>query len=306
MSNPESTTRSTEPATAYQGWGMREAVRLEAAYAFCREITHRHGANFSVGFRFLPGRKRRAVYAAYAFCRYADDIADDPGANVLHRLDDWERELDRCYEGQPRHPITIALRDSLRRFEIPKRSFVALLDGCRQDQTKRRYASFAELLEYCDLVASSISEISLAIFGFTSSLARLHGRDLSTALQLTNVIRDVGDDLSRDRIYIPADEMARFGVSEEMLRRREQSEPMRNLLDFQITRAEDYFRRAEPLLSFLAFDAQFPTVLMGGVYATLLRKIRRNPFVVLHRRLRLSLPRKVGVVAARLLRPHFL
>jgi phytoene synthase len=306
MNSPGSEVPSPESAVAYLRGRSRDPGQIETAYAFCRELTHRHGANFSVGFRFLPKRKRRAVYAAYGFCRYADDIADDPGGDVLHRLDDWERELDRCYEGEPRHPITIALADSLRRFPIPKRAFVALLDGCRQDQTKSRYASFAELLEYCDLVASSISEISLAIFGFTSPQARLHGRDLSTALQLTNVIRDVGDDLLRDRIYLPADEMARFGVSEQMLIRRETSEPVRQLLEFQIERAEDYFRRAEPLLHLLAFDAQFPTLLMGGVYATVLSRIRQDPFVVLHHRLRLSLPRKLAVIGVRLLRPHFL
>src|SRR5687767_10882522 len=168
---------------------------VEQAYRFCRQITHKHGANFSVGFRFLPRVKRRAVYAAYAYCRWADDIADEGATDLLGKLDDWERELDRCYAGTPSHPITVALADSLRHFAIPKQAFIALLDGCRQDQTKTRYESFAELRQYCDLVATSISDISLSIFGFSTPSARLHGRDLATALQLTNVIRDIGDDL---------------------------------------------------------------------------------------------------------------
>ena len=307
MSSPRSQVPGPQsvPTISDRGPGTGDRGPLEDAHRFCREITHRSGGNFSVGFRFLPRVKRRAVYAAYAFCRWADDIADEGGSDVMHRLDEWERELDRCYAGAPTHSITIALADAVQTFAIPKRAFIALLDGCRQDQTKSRYATFAELLEYCDLVANSISEISLAIFGFTSATARLHGRDLSTALQLTNVIRDVGDDLSRDRIYLPGDELAEFGVTETMLVSRTESEQMRALIDFQIGRAEDYFRRAEPLLGELSFDARFPTLLMGGVYATVLARIRENPLAVLHRRIHLSTPEKISVVARRLLHPHF-
>ena len=147
---------------------MAVVTSVEDAYAYCRQITHRYGANFSVGFRFLPRVKRRAVYAAYAWCRQADDIADEPGDDILPRLEAWQVELDRCYEGSPSHPITIALADSLRFFPIPKEAFVALVDGCRQDLVKSRYADFEELLVYCDLVASSISDISLSIFGYSN------------------------------------------------------------------------------------------------------------------------------------------
>ena len=147
------------------------SATLDQSYAFCRKIAHQYGANFSVGFRFLPRQKRRAVYAAYAFCRWADDIADeDGGLKPAATLDDWQRELDRCYDGHPSHPITIALADALRYFNIPKSAFVALIEGCRQDLVKTRYANFDELLRYCELVAWSISDISLAIFGHLSAL----------------------------------------------------------------------------------------------------------------------------------------
>ena len=179
-------------------------MNLDAAYAECRAIAHKHGANFSVGFRFLPKAKRRAVYAAYAFCRVADDIADEPGVDKSQRLDQWQAELDRAYANNPTHPITIALADALTRFDIPKSAFVALIDGCRQDMVKTRYETFEELLHYCELVASSISDISLPIFGYRTPKAIDHGRSLATALQLTNVTRDIGDDLTRDRIYVPA------------------------------------------------------------------------------------------------------
>jgi phytoene synthase len=290
-------------------------MNVDEAYAFCRGIAHRHGANFSVGFRFLPRRKRRAVYAAYAFCRWADDIADEGVEPALSRpgglkpaatLDAWQRELDACYAGQPTQPITIALADALRFFAIPKSAFVALIDGCRQDLIKKRYETFAELLHYCELVASSISDISLAIFGYRTPAAIEHGRKLSTALQLTNITRDVGDDLTRDRVYIPQEELRRFGVTEHDLVGRVESEALRRLIDFQIDRAESYFRAAQPLVDELSFDARFPTLLMGGIYATVLQRLRNDPLIVLRQRLTLTPTEKVAVVARRLLRPRFI
>jgi len=285
-----------------------QPVSVEEAYAFCRGIAHRYGANFSVGFRFLPRVKRRAVYAAYAACRWADDIADEVAGlctNVLTRLDEWQAELDRCYAGTPSHPITLALADALQRFSIPRSAFIALIDGCRQDMVKTRYESFDELLHYCDLVASSISDISLAIFGYSGEAALAHGRSLSTALQLTNVTRDIGDDLDRDRIYLPLEDLRRFGVTESELFARRESDRMRKLIEFQIDRAEGYFRDAEPLLRELSADARFPTLLMGGIYATVLGRLRRDPLVVLRRRVSLSKREKLLVVARRIFSPHF-
>jgi len=304
-------------------------VSVAEAYEYCRAITHKHGANFSVGFRFLPPVKQRAVYAAYAWCRVADDIADDdvvssrlsvvsepqpgqpttdnrqPTDNRHLLLDAWSRELDACYEHRPSHPITIALADALHHFDIPKDAFLALIDGCRQDTVKTRYETFEELLHYCDLVATSISDISLSIFGYRSPDAPKYGQKLSTALQLTNVTRDIGDDLKRDRIYLPLEELRRFGVSEEELFARKESDRLRRLIEFQIDRAENYFREAEPLLRELDFDARFPTLLMGGVYATVLRKLRKDPLMPIRRRLSLSALQKLLVIGTRVLRPHF-
>jgi len=295
-------------------------MNVDQAYAFCRSIAHKHGANFSVGFRFLPRTKRRAVYAAYAYCRWADDISDENGApasagesrpaeagapSILYRLDDWQRELDACYAGQPTHPITIALADALKHFAIPKSAFVALIDGCRQDTVKSRYENFDELLHYCELVAASISDISLAIFGYRKDSAIEHGRHLSTALQLTNVTRDVGDDLARDRIYLPQEDLRRFNVSEKEIFDHAESDRMTALIEFQIERAESYFRAAEPLLDELDFDARFPVLLMGGVYATVLRKLKKDPLTAIRKRLSLSKLQKMLVIGTRMLRPHF-
>lgn len=292
-------------------------MTIDEAYAACRAIAHKHGANFSVGFRFLPRVKRRAVYAAYAYCRIADDIADGPDDAGVHHpsaeliaetaaaLDRWQAELNACYDGRPTHPVTIALADALTHFAIPKSAFLALIEGCRQDLVKNRYETFEELLHYCELVAASISDISLPIFGYRSEAAIEHGRHLSTALQLTNVTRDVGDDLGRDRIYIPREEMLRFGVSERDLFARVENEEVRALIEFQIERAESYFRRAEPLLEELSFDARFPTLLMGAIYATVLAKLKKDPLTVVRKRLSLSKLQKVLVVGTRMLRPHF-
>jgi len=308
-------------------------MNVDEAYAECRAIAHKHGANFSVGFRFLPRAKRRAVYAAYAFCRVADDIADDDNTVILSREDGegpvdsgvavsatgpspsarlrmtrlaaWQRELDACYENRPSHPITIALADALTRFDIPKSAFIDLIDGCRQDMVKSRYETFEELLHYCHLVATSISDISLSIFGYRTERAREYGRNLATALQLTNVTRDVGDDLGRDRIYLPREELRRFGVSEEDVIARVENDRMRSLIEFQIARAERYFHQAEPLLAELAFDARFGVLLMGGIYATVLSKLRKDPLVVIRKRLSLTKLQKVMVVGTRMLRPHF-
>jgi phytoene synthase len=182
---------------------------------------------------------------------------------------------------------------------------VALIDGCRQDMVKTRYHTFEELLQYCELVASSISDISLAIFGYRTPAAVGYGRSLATALQLTNVTRDIGDDLARDRIYVPQEDLRRFGVTEADLFARRPTDSMRTLIEFQIDRAESYFRAAEPLLKELAFDARFPTLLMGGVYATVLGRLRPDPLIVLRERTSLSPMEKVAVVLARLIRPHF-
>lgn len=301
---------------------------IDAAYAFCRDIAHKHGANFSVGFRFLPKDKRRAVYAAYAYCRYADDIADEVDAVILSeaqdlpagdredpswssrlrmtRLDAWQAELEATYDGHPATPITIALADALQKFAIPKSAFIALIDGCRQDMVKSRYETFGELLDYCDLVATSISDISLSIYGYRTAAAPRYGRSLATALQLTNITRDIGDDLTRDRIYIPREELRLFGVTEEELFARTENAHVRELIEFQIERAEGYFREAEPLLRELSFDARFPTLLMGGVYATVLGKLRKDPLIAIRKRLSLSTTQKLLVVGSRVLRPHFI
>jgi phytoene synthase len=301
------------PRARDPGPGAREdrlsaaAPDLATAHRENRALTHRAGANFSVGFRFLPRERRQAVYAAYSWCRVADDAVDegDP-AGAPERLAAWTEELDAVYGGSPRSAAGIALAAALVRFPIPKEAFEGLLQGCRQDLVKTRYATFEELLGYCDLVASTISTISLAIFGgLGNPSAEARGHDLATALQLTNVVRDVGEDLERGRLYLPLEDLARFGVAEADLVARRGSEPIDRLVRFEAERALDFFRRAEPVKELVDPECSFAVALMGGVYAEVAGEVARQPRAVLHRRLSLSKARKVGVVLRRLLDRRF-
>jgi phytoene synthase len=274
---------------------------LQEAYAACRRVAHRYGANFSVGFRFLPRAKRDAVYASYAFCRYVDDVVDEtpgaPGLDVRERIDEWEKELDRCYAGNPTRPVTLALADTVSRYPIPKSAFAGLIEGCRMDLVKNRYADFEELMAYSELVATTISTMSLAIFGYRGDSAVERGRDLATAFQLTNILRDVGDDLGKDRIYLPQDELLRFGVTEADLKARRMTKEFSELMRFQVQRVRDYYRRAEPLLSMIAADTKRCTCLMGSVYYRVLERIEASGYRVFGRRLGLSFGEKLGLVA---------
>ncbi|HEX9723353.1 MAG TPA: presqualene diphosphate synthase HpnD [Vicinamibacteria bacterium] len=276
-------------------------MRLEDAYALCRRVAHRSGPNFSVGFRFLPRAKRQAVYATYAFCRFVDDVVDeDPGhddVDVRKRVDRWEQELERCYRGSPAHPTTVALADAASRYPIPKESFAGLIEGCRMDLVKTRYETYQELLVYSDLVATTISTMSLAIFGYGDRAAIERGRDLATAFQLTNILRDVGEDAAeKDRIYLPREELRQFGVSEDELRSRRATPAFEELMRFQVERVRGFYRRAEPLLDFIEPDCRRCTSLMGAVYCRILEKIEEEGYPVLERRVTLSLANKLGLV----------
>jgi phytoene synthase len=273
--------------------------KLADAYALCRRVTHRYGPNFSVGFRFLPNPKRQAVYAAYAFCRFVDDIVDEePSRDVRARVDRWEAELERCYQGAPTHPITVALADAATRYPIPKEAFAGLIEGCRMDLVKKRYQTYQELLVYSELVATTISTMSLSIFGYQDDAAIERGRDLATAFQLTNILRDVGEDAAeKDRIYLPQEELARFGVAERELKDRRATSAFTELMRFQVQRVRELYRQAEPLLDLIEPDSRRCTSLMGAVYSRILERIEELGYPVLKRRVGLSLASKLGLVA---------
>ena len=271
-----------------------------------RRLTHRLGPNFSVGFRFLTPAKRRAVYAAYAACRVADDIVDEvpPGGDAdeaRRALDAWQDEVEAAYSGRPSEPATRALADVLEHFPVPKEAFFGLIEGCRWDLVKHRYPDFAELEKYCELVAVTISDISLAIFGAERPEAHGYGRNLAMALQLTNICRDVGEDIERDRVYLPMDELELCRVTVEDLYARRAGEGFRELMALQTERARGYFRAANPLPETVERDARLGVRLMGIIYARILECIAARPEAVLERRVALGRLARYRVVAAGLL-----
>ena len=272
-----------------------------------RRLAHRRGANFSLGFRLLPPWKRRAVYAAYAACRIPDDIVDEAAAGVsraeLHRrLDDWVGELERTYAGRPGRTATRALAEVLRKYPIPKQALLGLVAGCRMDLERTRYSTFAELERYCELVAVTISDISLAIFGTVRDEANTLGRHLAMALQLTNICRDVGEDLGRNRVYLPEDEMRRFGVAAKDLRDgRVAGAEYAGLMAFQCSRAREHFAAANALPGMIRADARPAVRVMGGVYRRVLDRIAANPVRAFHHRTELPRWQRLTAVASGLL-----
>ncbi len=275
---------------------------LTSAHKYCKELTNRSGPHFSIGFKFLPPEKRQAIYAVYAFCRYADDIVDEGQEQPMEGLlQSWEEELDRCYNQEPTHPITIALADAIKSYPIPKAGFLGLIEGCRMDLNINRYETFEDLMVYCDCVATTIRDLSLPIFGCSGEKGSACGRALSTALQLTNIVRDVGEDLERNRIYLPLKEIEAAGYSEAELLQGVKNDAFLRMLDFQCLRIRTCFDQASGLISIVDQDARTAIALMMNVYIALIDRIEAKPFDVLDRSIRLSLKEKAKVLAQTLL-----
>ena len=278
---------------------------LTAAYDHCQVLTKREAKNFYYGFLLLPARKRRAIYAAYAFARECDDIvdADLPVEEASVRLAAYRASLDRCLAGHPEGPMFAALRDAIDSYSIPHDYFHRLIDGVETDLTVRRYESFERLKRYCYLVASVVGLISIEIFGYRGGeQARQRAADLGIALQLTNILRDVREDLQRDRIYLPQDELARFGCTESDLRAGVATDAFRRLMAFQVGRAREYYRSGRLLLPYLPRRARACVGVMAGIYSTILDDIEREPEVVLSRRLSLSAGHKLALAGRELVR----
>ena len=244
-----------------------EARSLAEAYGYCRRITQRSSSNFYYAFRLLPRERHNALCAFYAFCRFVDDIADQPDEGQPHGqkeriaqlLNTWREELDRCYTAQPRHPISQALADAVRRFPIRQEDLSGIIDGVEMDLSRTRYQTFSELYEYCYRVASLVGLVCIEIFGYQALQTREYAINLGVAFQLTNILRDVGEDAQRARIYLPLEDLARFGYSEQELLGGVYNEPFFRLMTFEGERAQDYYRRAEERL-----DARCYHVLVGN------------------------------------------
>lgn len=270
------------------------------AYEHCREITRAEARNFYYGFVLLPATRRAGIYAAYAFSRRCDDSVDgdQPTEHKLAELTRRREELARCYAGDPPpdDPVLVALTDAVRRFAIPREHLEHLLEGVEWDLRIARYPDFAGLEEYCDRVAGAVGLVSLHVFGFTDAAAPAHARDLGVALQLVNIMRDVAEDAARGRIYLPQDELAAHGVSEEEVLEGVASARFRALMREQGTRARRYFERGERLLPLLDRRARMCVAILAGLYREILKDIEARDYDVFGERVALSTGRKLSVM----------
>ena len=275
------------------------ATELERAYEECRLITRREAKNFYYAFLTLPGQRRRAIYVAYSFCRYCDDSVDAEGSNPekLRRLEELRGKLADCYQGRAAEPVFLGLADVAQRYEIPQEYFQEVLSGVESDLVKTRYRDFEELRQYCYRVASVVGLICLHIFGFQDARAKDYAVDLGLAMQLTNISRDVKEDLDFGRIYLPQDELARFGYSEEELLAETYNDAFVNLMRFQAQRARGYFRSGERLLPYLSPRSRACPAALGLIYGRVLNRIEGANFNVFQGRIGLSTGEKLGLMA---------
>ncbi len=272
---------------------------LDLAYDECRSITLREAKNFYYAFLTLPAVRRRAIYVAYAFCRYCDDAVDRLGSQdeKLAALAGLQKELEKTYLGHPGDPVSMALADVAERYDIPQEYFQEVISGVECDLVKDRYEDFEQLRRYCYQVASVVGLICIQIFGYKDPAAKEHAIDLGLAMQLTNIARDVREDLEFGRIYLPQDEMARFGYSEAELQARVVNPAFIELMRHQADRAKWYFRSGFQLLPYLSFRSRACPAVLGQLYRKVLDRIEDAGYDVLNHRISLSKPEKVRVTA---------
>ena len=264
---------------------------------YCAAKAAQSGSSFYYSFRLLPEDRRRAITALYAYCREVDDVVDevhDP--TVAHaKLAWWRLEVAAIYGGTPRHPVAQALAPVVRRYDLPREHFESVIDGMAMDLASQRYADFADLERYCHLVAGVVGLLSARIFGYQSPSTEGFARDLGVAFQLTNIVRDVGEDARRGRLYLPQDELARFGVSAASILRLKADAGFASLMAFQGERARAWYDRALAQLAPGDRRAQRASLAMAAIYRTLLDEIARDGYRVLERRIALTPIRKLWI-----------
>ena len=262
---------------------------------YCQNKAAQSGSSFYYSFLFLPPEKRRAITALYAFCREVDDVVDECSDADLARtkLAWWRGEIASLFQGQAQHPVTRALAPAVRSFNLPEARFNEIIDGMEMDLVRSRYANFGELKLYCHRVAGVVGLMAAEIFGSTQAATAEYAENLGTAFQLTNIIRDVGEDARRDRIYFPLDELAKFGVESEDVLRGKSSPEFRSLVRFQVTRARDFYTLAFDSLPASDRRAQRPGLVMAGIYQALLQKIESAGDDILNTRTSMTPIRKL-------------
>ncbi|MGB8013259.1 MAG: squalene synthase HpnC [Terriglobales bacterium] len=269
------------------------------AREYCRRLARSHYENFSVASWFLPEQLRQHFFNVYAYCRISDDLGDEVGdtAVSLQLLDQWENELNACYDGQPRHPVFVALAGTVREFEIPKHEFADLLTAFRQDQSVTRYETFQELLGYCRYSANPVGHLVLYLCGYGDAERQRLSDFTCTALQLANFWQDVSADYAKGRIYLPLEDLRRFGVSEDMIRNGANAAAFREMMEFEVARAREWFAQGLPLVAKVDGELATDIELFSRGGQEILNAIERQDYAVLGRRPAISKARKLALVA---------
>jgi len=258
------------------------------SYDYCRRVARARAKNFYYSFVLLSAQQRKAMCAIYAFMRCCDDLSDDPGATPA-AIERWRTEMEEALEGRfAEHPVWPAFYHTVRRFGIPHRYFREMIEGVLSDLEPRRFETFDQLYRYCYQVASVVGLTTIHIFGFDTPSALPLAEKCGVAFQLTNILRDIREDAGRGRIYLPAEDLRRFGVTEEDLKAGNRSEPFLRLMRFETARARTYYEESEPLLELIHQRSRPSLWALISIYSRLLERIESRNYDVFSRRVRLS------------------
>ena len=301
------------------------ADAIEKAYKYCKDVTKKHAKSFYFAAKFLPRRKQLPIYALYALCRHVDDEVDESGIEnepeAAAAIENWKAKLDEVYfnagkknyelritnyelrekinEGQRtkdegQNLVLTAWQDLLKNYKIPQSLPLELMKGVLMDTHIKRYENFRELYVYCYRVASTVGLMSSEIFGYADEKTLEYAEALGIAMQLTNILRDVGEDALMNRIYLPAEDLRKFGVSEKQIFDNRRDENFINLMKFQINRAREFYKKSEKGIALLEKDARFAVLLASRIYAKILDEIERQNYDVFKRRAHTSFGQKVS------------
>jgi len=275
------------------------APTLDEAREYCARLARMHYENFSVASWFLPRRLRQHFFNVYAYCRISDDLGDEVGdtAASLELLDQWQRELDACYDGTPKHPVFVALSETVRQFDIPKHEFSDLLIAFRQDQTITRFETFNDVLAYCQYSANPVGHLVLYLCGYRDGERQQLSDFTCTALQLANFWQDVSVDYAKGRIYLPLESLRQFGVTEEDIARNQNTPAFCAMMKFEVERARDWFRRGLPLVQRVDHELAIDLDLFSRGGMEILNAIEKLNYAVLGNRPAISKFRKLALVA---------
>ena len=271
---------------------------MEEARAYCERLAKSHYENFSVATWFLPSRLRQHFYNVYAYCRISDDLGDEVGdpQQSLELLDQWEKELNACYEGAPKHPVFVALAETVKQFGIPQHEFSDLLIAFRQDQTITRFETFDDILAYCRYSANPVGHLVLYLCGYSDAERQQLSDYTCTALQLANFWQDVFVDYGKGRIYLPLEDLRRFSVTGEDIAQRRATPQFLAMMKFEVERARDWFTSGLPLVKMVNRELAIDLELFSRGGQEILNAIERQGFDVLRARPEISKARKLMLV----------